>query len=121
MFIACFAENLGDGNAFHAELSAVMRAIELANQRGWRNLWLETDSYLVVLAFKKVSLIPCALKQMNYVISHTYREGNKCTDKLASFGLDIQGLTIWLEMPSFIGSMFGQDRIGMPNFRFVNC
>lgn len=112
MFIACFAENLGDDNDFHAELSAVMRAIELASQKGWRNLWLETDSYLVLLTSKKVSSIPCALrnrwknciialKQMNYIISHTYREGNKCADKLASFGLGIQGLTIWLDMLLF--------------------
>jgi len=31
VFLLCFAENLGGGTAFHAELSAVMRAIELAH------------------------------------------------------------------------------------------
>jgi hypothetical protein len=29
-----------------------MLAIEVAVQKGWKKLWLETDSMLVVLAFK---------------------------------------------------------------------
>jgi len=63
IFLACFAENLGGGTAFHAEMSAVMRAVELANQRGWRNLWIETDSSLVIMAFKSIiALVPCNLR-----------------------------------------------------------
>jgi hypothetical protein len=30
----------------------VLRAIEIANQLNWSNLWVETDSSLTVLAFK---------------------------------------------------------------------
>jgi ribonuclease HI len=62
VFLACFAENLGGGIAFVAELSAAMRAIEIAHHRGWNNLWIETDSSLVVLAAKNITLIPCDLR-----------------------------------------------------------
>jgi ribonuclease HI len=41
-----------------AVLSGALRAIEPAHQNQWLNLWLETDSILVVKAFKSHSLIP---------------------------------------------------------------
>jgi hypothetical protein len=61
-FLGGFAENTGNNNAFFAELSGVLRAIELAHQNQWLNLWLETDSILVVKAFKSHSLIPWPLR-----------------------------------------------------------
>ncbi|GAU37904.1 hypothetical protein TSUD_163410 [Trifolium subterraneum] len=51
-FIFCFAEPLGFASSYQAELCAAMTAIEIAHTRNWHNLWLETDSTLVVLAFK---------------------------------------------------------------------
>ncbi|RHN40929.1 putative ribonuclease H-like domain, reverse transcriptase zinc-binding domain-containing protein [Medicago truncatula] len=54
--LLCFAENTGEGNAFHAELSGAMRAIELAKQYNWNNLWLECDSNLVIMAIKNHSI-----------------------------------------------------------------
>jgi hypothetical protein len=35
-----------------------MRAIEIAADKNWSNLWLETDSTLVVMAFKSSALVP---------------------------------------------------------------
>jgi len=37
-FLTCFAENLGGCSAYHAELSPIMRANEIAHQRRWSNL-----------------------------------------------------------------------------------
>jgi hypothetical protein len=54
-FLLCFAEPLGFASSFLAELHGALRAIEVAHQMNWRNLWLETDSALVVLAFIKNS------------------------------------------------------------------
>jgi len=124
----CFAENLGGGSAFLAEISAIMRAVEIASQRGWRNIWIESDSALAVMAFNKISMIPCNLRNrwincrvlltdMNFVATHIYREGNKFADKLAAKGLEIQGVTIWMDMPDCINCMLVHDRLGMPNFR----
>jgi len=53
----CLAENLGSVPALYAELMGAMRAIETAFDKGWHNLWLESDSSLVVLAFKNVSVV----------------------------------------------------------------
>jgi len=86
-FLLCFSENLGPGNAFFAELSGAMRAIELAKQYNWFDLWLETDSELVVKAFSNHKLVPCNLRNkwrncililssVNFVVSHVYREEN---------------------------------------------
>jgi hypothetical protein len=47
-----------NSSAFQAELCGVMTAIEIAASKDWNNLWLETDSSLVVLAFKNGNLVP---------------------------------------------------------------
>lgn len=47
---------------FVAEMMAALIAIEIAFDRGWHNLWLETDSQLVLLAFKTKNMIPCTLR-----------------------------------------------------------
>jgi ribonuclease HI len=97
-FVLCFEENVGTGNAFHAELSGAMRAIEIAAANSWSNLWLELDSSLVVNAFHNNSAIPWSLQNrwenciyllgsMNFIVSHIYKEGNQCADALANFGL----------------------------------
>ena len=86
-FVLCFAENTGPGNAFHADLSGAMRAIEIAYSRNWKHLWLELDLSLVVNAFKSNTLIPWKLRNrwnnclylirnMHLFVSHIYREDN---------------------------------------------
>ncbi|GAU30172.1 hypothetical protein TSUD_311230 [Trifolium subterraneum] len=63
-FMCAFADNLGVGSAFNAELIGALNAIELANSKHWSNLWLETDSVLVVKAFTNPGLIPWNLSNM---------------------------------------------------------
>jgi len=124
VFKLAFAENIGGGSAFHAELSGVIRAIEMADQRGWRNLWIETDSALMVMAFKSISLIPCNLKNrwrncnrvlenMNFIVTHIYGEGNQCTDSLANWGLTSVGLTVWMDVPLFVREYYVKNRLGI--------
>ncbi|GAU17935.1 hypothetical protein TSUD_330600 [Trifolium subterraneum] len=58
-FVYGFAEHLGVATSFYAELCGAMRAIDLAFQFHWHNVWLETDSVLVVSAFNKpTALVP---------------------------------------------------------------
>ncbi|GAU50480.1 hypothetical protein TSUD_409650 [Trifolium subterraneum] len=86
-FLYGFAENPCISSAFVAELCGAMNAIEIAASKNWNNLWLETDSTLVVLAFKSSLLVPwdlsnrwrsCLLltQSMNFIVSHIFREGN---------------------------------------------
>jgi len=49
---------LGSTNSLVAELNGAMYAIELANQKGWSHLWIETNSMLVTWAFKSKSIVP---------------------------------------------------------------
>lgn len=130
-FLLCFAEKTGSGNAYQAEISGAMRAIELAAQYQWRNLWLECDSAMVVNAFSNHNIIPWKLRnrwenclnqvsKMNFLVTHVYREGNCCADALANEGLTLDVFTVWLEIPAFIRGNFVRDRLGMPNYRFIN-
>jgi len=75
-------------------------AFEIASRKNWKNHWIETDSMLVVLAFKSATTVPWSVKNrwknyinltsnMNFVVS---QEGNSCADKLANIGLYISSL-----------------------------
>lgn len=57
---------------------------------------------------------------MNFIVSHVFREGNECADMLANVGLTSNALTVWLDLPDCIRGPFGRNKLGMPNFRFVN-
>lgn len=122
--IGCFTLNLGLSSLLHAELSGAMMSIEIVSDRGWHNLWLENDSKLVV-----VKVVPWQLRnrwrnyliltwQMNFFVSHFYKEVNICADKLVSHGLSINSFVLWDLVPCFIMEDFYRNRFGLPQFRF---
>ena len=39
-----FAQNLTTQSTFIAEISGVLKAIEIAAEKNWNNIWLEIDS-----------------------------------------------------------------------------
>ncbi|CAJ2628544.1 unnamed protein product [Trifolium pratense] len=94
--------NIGNSYALHAELIGVMSAIEIAHSKGWNNLWIESDSQLVNLAFKSAHIVPWKFrnrwfncltltKTMHFRATHIYREGNCCADRMAALGINING------------------------------
>jgi ribonuclease HI len=103
-FIFAFAEPLSIATSFVAELSGAMRAVEIAFQNDWKQLWIESDSALVVSAFNNPSRpvawhlrnrwnnVLVLLRQMNCVITHIYREGNQVADMLANHGLNLSSM-----------------------------
>jgi ribonuclease HI len=130
-FICGFAEPLGIATSYFAELCGAMRAVELAHQRNWLNLWIETDSTLVVLAFKNFAnkLVTWSLRnrwnntqfllrQMNCIVTHTYREGNQVADILANQGLSLTYLCIWSDIHVFIREYCMRNKLGLSSFRF---
>ncbi|XP_039690616.1 uncharacterized protein [Medicago truncatula] len=46
---------------FYAEVFGIILAIEYAAQKGWRHIWLESDSTSALLIFSKPSLVPILL------------------------------------------------------------
>jgi len=62
--LGSFAVNIDNGNALEPELIGAILAVEIAYQNNWAKLWLETDSKLVVAAFKSnPSVVPWQLRQ----------------------------------------------------------
>ncbi|GAU47667.1 hypothetical protein TSUD_380210 [Trifolium subterraneum] len=129
--LGSFAFNIGEGNAFLAELTGAMLAIEIAASKNWIHLWLESDSRLVVLAFSKPSLVPWRIrnrwmnalfltKSMKFMATHIYREGNHCADKLVNIGLTVQTFTWWDDVHRALSMDFARNKMGLPCFRFVN-
>ncbi|KAL5699591.1 hypothetical protein ACHQM5_030471 [Ranunculus cassubicifolius] len=49
-FLGIFTQGLGICNNYWAEFYAVLAAMELAQEKGWREIWIETDSKAVVSA-----------------------------------------------------------------------
>lgn len=90
-----------------------------------------TDSKLVVLAFQSGSIVPWQLRQrwkyclftiqsMDFVVSHIFREGNHCADKLANLGISLIDL-VWLnDVHNSIIDDFAKNKLGLPCFRIVS-
>ncbi len=108
-----------------------MTAIEIASLKGFQSVWLESDSQLVNLAFKSNLVVPWCLRNrwqnclvrlrnMRFVVSHIYREGNACADSLANLGLSFPSFELfWYDIiPDLIKGEYIRNRLGMPNFRF---
>ena len=51
----CFALSLGSGFAYQAEWVGVMKAIAIAHSKGWKYLWIESDSTYVVFLLILIS------------------------------------------------------------------
>ena len=50
------------------------------------------------------------------MVTHIYREGNQCVNKLANIGLTSQPFTWWDQIPTKIGNDFTRNRLGLPYF-----
>lgn len=59
------------------------------------------------------------INQMNFLVSHIYREGNQTADSLANFGRSLNNLEVWEEIPGFITEHYVKDRLGLSKFRFI--
>jgi hypothetical protein len=59
------------------------------------------------------------ISSMNFFASHVFREGNACADSLASLGLSLDHLHVWLDPPVCILSSLARNKTGMPEYRFV--
>jgi len=127
--ILCFSEPLGICTSYQAELCGFIRAVETNHENNWNNIWIETDSSLVVLASKSSNQIPWNLRNclnnvkvilqgLNCIISHIYREGNQVADSLANHGLSLDYIYFWNDVPDFTRSSYFRNKDGRSNFRF---
>jgi hypothetical protein len=105
----------------------IILAIECAYVRNWKQLWIESDSKLAILAYRNQKIIPwqlqnrwsnCLLKiiDMDVIVSHVYREGNSIVDKLSKLGLNVNDFTWWSSSPSSIRLDLARNRDDLPFF-----
>jgi hypothetical protein len=128
--LCAFAENTSLKLTYKAELCGITRAIEIVVGKNWCNIWLETNSTLLVMAFKSYVLVSWDLgnrwlyciritKSMTFVVTHVCMERNQCVDKLANICLTIVNFTIWHDIPSQLVGIFYDNRLEKPSFKFV--
>ncbi|XP_061375835.1 uncharacterized protein LOC133317945, partial [Gastrolobium bilobum] len=125
-WIVGFCKNLGSGTVLHAELWACLVGLELAWDRGFRQVWLEGDS----LSAQQLITNGCHhdypaanlvnrirnLMQRDWQIymSHIHREGNRVADFLASYSYGFSWVIQEFDCPpsGCIDSLYG-DTIGV--------
>jgi ribonuclease HI len=107
--------------------------MEKAVELNWVDIWIETDSVMVVKAFTKQIEVPWRLhvRWLNYLASisnfscncsHIHREGNSVADALARNGHSLPSLHSqwWQHPPLFILPLLYRDSIGLPYLRHSN-
>ena len=109
---------------------AAVHAIDYAWTFGWRRLWLESDSTFVVDILRSRSRkVPwrwrpawdrclSLISQMDFVVTHIYREGNQVADSLAFRSPNIVSPTWWWSAPNFCNSYIFNDFYSRPSFMF---
>jgi ribonuclease HI len=131
-FIYAFSEPLGVASSYYAELCGAMQAIEIAFQKGWSNIWLETNSTLVVTAFKNPAKpvawpfrnrwenVLVMARSLNFIVSHICMEDNQVIDLLTNHRLSLGSLTCWSDSPLFISECLKKNKLGLPSFRLCS-
>lgn len=125
-FMGAVCQNICHATALEAEFCAFMLAIEKCKELGLTDIWLETDSLLVVKAFHSMKGIPWRLqarwwncmmfcKKVRSQCSHILRHANLVADALAKNG---QGLACnsfqwWPAPPTFILHLLYSDSLGV--------
>ncbi|KHN48865.1 hypothetical protein glysoja_019374 [Glycine soja] len=101
------------------------RLVKAGEIFGWKlilNFWLQaySDPFLVHWSIYTRCLNCIKLTQsFSFRITHIYREGNACADKLAVLGSQGLGYTWWHSPPSFVSKEFFRYRQGLPFYRFL--
>jgi len=127
-----YAVNIGLGSSILAEnIGFVMFTTEKAYNQGWNNLWVESDSQVVVMNLNIKGVVSwtiskgrnnchVVISQMNFICIHKYKEGNYVADSLASHAHNILHFQWWdEEPPRSIHYWYARDYSGFPNYRFV--
>ncbi|KAK3199394.1 hypothetical protein Dsin_022809 [Dipteronia sinensis] len=126
----CFAIPLGQVFAFETELLAASMCINFTWKYGWHRIWLESDSsYMIQLFSSRSDNVPGRVRyawqrcifqisQMEFQVSHTFREGNQVADALSKHTLGLE-IDSWLfSSPSLFPSLVDNNYMSRESFRF---
>ncbi|XP_042477645.1 uncharacterized protein LOC122059001 [Macadamia integrifolia] len=119
---------MGVTSVFQAKLEGLMVGLLRAHELAINQLWVETDSRVVVISFQQKKIPWYALQRWIYLqpflegiewkITHNFREANSIADYLArdAAKIGISGSNI--AFPGHVLEMMRRDADGRPNFRF---
>ncbi|GAU44251.1 hypothetical protein TSUD_399970 [Trifolium subterraneum] len=80
-------------------------------------------------AFKSSHIVPWKLRNrwfnclemvkfMHFRVTHIYREGNCCADRMAALGITVNGFYWWDIVPPSVKGDYINNLMGLPSFRF---
>lgn len=110
-WVTGFYTKIGTTNSFAAELWGLQEGLKIATNRGFMKLLAETVSLSMVQALDKeapsrpetdVLIMDCLslIRQLHdFKLTHTFREGNHCLDRLANMGHNGRWGTTLLALP----------------------
>ncbi|GLT51765.1 hypothetical protein SLA2020_251510 [Shorea laevis] len=121
-----FHVQLGVGHAIRAEIYAILKALELAWQKGYRNIIIESDSLLAIHKINfgathrdpygnLVSRCRALLhRDWNCELQHIFREANNCADTMASRFYHLsKGWHFFEEPPGEVLQRLSEDLLGV--------
>ncbi|XP_058741713.1 uncharacterized protein LOC131614101 [Vicia villosa] len=129
--VVSFCDFLGNESPEFAELFAPILALEEAKRRNINKLWLETDFLYVVNAFRNRALVPWKLCSrwlvcwnysinIDFLVTHIYREANFCADSLAYVGLKCKSLRLFTFVHEDISIDYLLDKSDTPRIRLCH-
>jgi len=104
--------------------------MEEAQKMGLTNVWLECDFALVCVAFTIKTNVPWMLwnhlntflnycGKIRFSVTHIFREGNTCADKLANLEFIHRGSFHWYNrLPFSLVLEFFMNKYSLPMYRF---
>lgn len=58
------------------------------------------------------------IAKMDFVVTHFFREGNTCADKLTNYDVNNHDFHWWDLSLNFIRDDFFRNKLGLPSYRF---
>ncbi|XP_042974906.1 receptor-like protein 34 [Carya illinoinensis] len=127
--LMAFSVHLGTGSSNYAEVMSLIHGLRRIKMMGVAHIDLESDSMMVVRWLKASRCevwyleefweeLMEMLKEIEFQVSHIYREGNVAADFLARLGA--KGLNKqWLsrDIPSNLRGILRMDKLGFPSLR----
>ena len=128
-FIGVFSAFLDVQTALIAEFYGVIHAMKEAQKMGLINVWLECDYALVCAAFTVRTNVTWMLQNrwntclnfcgtIRFRVTHIFREGNACADKLANLGFIHRESFHWYNrLPASLFLELVMNRYNLPMYR----
>ena len=129
-FISVFSAFLKVQTNMVVEFYGVIHAMEETQKIGLTNVWFECDFALVCVVFTTMTNVPWIIRNwwntcLNYCekikfrVTHIFREGNACADKLANLGFIHRESFRWYNrLPSSLFLEFFMNRYSLPMYHF---